>query len=127
MAVARKTKNLQLVLEAFSTSNRALTAKAVMKTLPPTVNKTTVYRLLDRLKAGGELHSFVGEQGVMHYAKCHACTTEAHTHSHPHFQCLSCREVRCLDAELTFPELVGVQISEAQIFLKGHCQSCLPT
>jgi hypothetical protein len=32
-----------------------------------------------------------------------------------------------LDAELTFPELAGVQISEAQIFLKGHCQSCLPT
>ena len=127
MAVVRKTKNLQLVLDAFSKSNHALTAKAVMKTLPPAVNKTTVYRLLDRLKDGGELHSFVGDQGVMHYAKCHACTNDSHTHSHPHFQCLSCREVRCLDAELTLPELAGVQISEAQIFLKGHCQSCLST
>ena len=72
MAVVRKTKNLQLVLDAFSKSNHALTAKAVMTMLPPTVNKTTVYRLLDRLEDGGELHSFVGEQGVMHYAKCHA-------------------------------------------------------
>ena len=127
MAVVRKTKNLQLVLDAFSKSNRALTAKAVMTMLPLTVNKTTVYRLLDRLQDGGELHSFVGEQGVMHYAKCHACTTEAHTHSHPHFQCLSCREVSCLGEEFPFPELAGVQISEAQIFLKGHCQGCLPT
>ena len=127
MAVVRKTKTLKLVLDAFSKSNRALTAKAVMKMLPATVNKTTVYRLLDRLKDGGQLHSFVGEQGVMHYAKCQACTNESHTHSHPHFQCLSCREVKCLDDELTFPELAGVQISEAQIFLKGHCQGCLPT
>ena len=78
MGVLRKTKNLERVLAAFADEGGALTAKAVLDLMPSGVNKTTVYRLLERLKDDGVLHSFTSGDGVVHYAKCHACPNSAH-------------------------------------------------
>ena len=125
MGVLRKTKNLERVLAAFADEGRALTAKAVLDLMPSGVNKTTVYRLLERLKDDGVLHSFTSGDGLVHYAKSHACPNSAHVHSHPHFQCESCHEITCLEGEFPLPEWQGIRISEAQIFLKGQCMNCL--
>ncbi len=88
------------------------------------VNKTTVYRLLDRLEDDGIVHSFAGEDSVKYYAKCRTCSGPAHTHNHPHFHCTACNTVRCLDDEVSLTVSGGFQVMEAQVLLKGRCAAC---
>tara|TARA_B100001093_G_scaffold507111_1_gene567125 strand:- start:1321 stop:1605 length:285 start_codon:yes stop_codon:yes gene_type:complete len=88
------------------------------------VNKTTVYRLLDRLEDDGVVHSFSGDDSIKYYARCHSCSDTLHLHSHPHFQCVSCDKVRCLDFEVTLDAPENLQVMESQILLKGHCELC---
>ena len=70
MGIQRRTKSLDAVLSAFGDSNEALSARKLLDRLGEGVNKTTVYRLLDRLEDDGIVHSFVGEDSVTYYAKC---------------------------------------------------------
>jgi len=88
------------------------------------VNKTTVYRLLDRLEDDGIVHSFAGEDSVKYYAKCRTCSGPGHTHNHPHFHCTACNTVRCLDDEVSLTVSGGFQVMEAQVLLKGRCAAC---
>ena len=95
MGIQRRTKSLDAVLSAFGDSNEALSARMLLDRLGEGVNKTTVYRLLDRLEDDGIVHSFAGEDSVKYYAKCRTCSGSGHTHNHPHFHCTACNTVRC--------------------------------
>lgn len=126
MGIQRRTKILKGVLEAFGDSNNALSAKMLLKRLNLGVNKTTVYRLLDKLEDDGVAHSFIGKDSTKFYALCHACSEDSHRHSHPHFQCISCDKVQCLDFEVTVRTPGKLQVTESHILLQGHCELCLP-
>ena len=124
MGIQRRTKSLDAVLSAFGDSNEALSARMLLDRLGEGVNKTTVYRLLDRLEDDGIVHSFAGEDSVTYYAKCRTCSGPAHTHNHPHFHCTSCNTVRCLEDEVSLTVSGGFQVMEAQVLLKGRCAAC---
>ena len=57
------------------------------------MNKTTVYRILDRLEQDGTIHCFNGKDGLKWYAKCNGCSENHHYDLHPHFQCNNCDKV----------------------------------
>lgn len=124
MGIQRKTKSLQAVYEAFGDSNEALSVKMIRDRLGESVNKTTVYRLLDRLEEDGMVHSFSGEDSVTFYARCHACKGVSHNHNHPHFNCVSCDKVLCMEEEVVLPLSGKFKVTEARIFLKGICAEC---
>ena len=125
MGVHRKTRNLELVLDAFRNAQEALSVQLVMERLPADVNRSTVYRLLDRLEDDGVVHSFLASENIKFYALCKECNQSGHVHSHAHFQCTSCSQVVCLEQQVAVPTLNQYRVDEAQVLLKGQCATCM--
>ncbi len=125
MGIIRKTKSVKAVLETFEQSNNAISVVDLVKQFHQKMNKTTVYRILEKLEEDGLLHSFIGKDGLKWYSKCRAeCTPESHSDTHPHFQCRDCGKVKCLNFEVPIPSLDNYQIDSAELLLIGQCEDC---
>jgi len=88
------------------------------------MNKTTVYRVLDRLEQDGNIHAFNGKDGLKWYAKCNGCSANYHLDRHPHFQCSSCNKVECLSVKIPIPSIKNYKIQSTNILLMGQCHEC---
>ena len=89
------------------------------------INKTTVYRLLDKLQEDGLLHNFLDFNGVKWFAKCKNCSKTKHQDVHPHFQCISCGNVDCLKISVSIPEITNRKIINSHILVLGQCDLCM--
>jgi len=127
MGVIRRTKSVKALLKEFDSVSGAIAATTLVQNLDNEFNKTTVYRVLDRLEDDGVLHSFLGKNGIKWYAKCNGCTGSQHLDVHPHFQCLTCGKVDCLDVEIKIPVLPNREIKSSQILIQGNCETCVTT
>ena len=125
MASTRNTSSFKLIWNTFNSSKNALSVVHLVQQHTDTMNKTTVYRILDRLEKEGKLHTFLGKNGLKFYAKCHSCTAESHTDVHPHFQCDSCGIVECLDVSVQIPKIEKHKVNRASMLLLGECVKCL--
>lgn len=125
MAVMRKTRSVKQLLDEFKSSEGALSVVFLVKQLKENMNKTTVYRILDRLEENGQLHSFTDSSGLMWYAKCESsCSEDNHHDVHPHFQCNDCGKVECLDVEINIPQVRNRRIDKTSVLLTGKCEAC---
>ena len=88
MGVVRKTKHLEQVLHAFRQSGDALYAGMLLDVLDNAINKSTVYRMLDKLEDDGVIHSFLTMDQIRFYALCKGCSSGRHVDSHAHFSAL---------------------------------------
>ena len=70
MGIIRKTQASKLILNEFQKDSNAISAIELIKRLKSKINKTTVYRLLDKLADDGLLHYFLDMNGVKWFAKC---------------------------------------------------------
>ncbi|MFD0992429.1 Fur family transcriptional regulator [Tenacibaculum geojense] len=125
MGIQRKTKSLALILNEFEQKQGAISVTELIKKLGDEMNKTTIYRVLERLEDDGVVHSFIGESGIKWYAKCNNCTHHAHKDVHPHFQCVRCGNTNCLEVNYKFPEIDGYKIETVNLLLIGTCKDCL--
>jgi Fur family ferric uptake transcriptional regulator len=125
MGVIRQTKSVKTILALFEQNNTAFSSVDLIEKLKEQMNKTTVYRILERLEDDGILHSFKGEEGLQWYAKCQGCSTGKHYDKHPHFQCRRCGRTECLDLELVLPYVPQYRIDSAELLLLGQCEDCL--
>ena len=124
MGIIRKTKSVSQILQFFEEKNVAKSAANLTELVKDKMNKTTVYRILDRLEEGGFLHSFSGKDGLKWYAKCHSCSAHNHKDAHPHFQCTSCDKVECLSLDIKIPSIKNHNIETTDILLVGQCELC---
>ncbi len=125
MGIVRKTKSVATVIEIFQQNKVALSAVELVTLLKTNMNKTTVYRILERLESEGVLHSFTDNDGLKWYASCVDCSEHHHQDAHPHFRCKKCNKVACLHIQITIPSTKMLQIENSEIFLIGTCESCL--
>ena len=125
MGVVRKTKHLEQVLQVFRQSNEALSARMLLDILDNATNKSTVYRMLDKLEDDGVIHSFLTMDQIRFYALCKGCSSGRHVDSHAHFHCTSCKRVSCVSEEIVLPTPGRARITSAQVLLTGQCESCL--
>ena len=125
MGVLRKTKHLEQVLQAFRQSSDALSAGMLLDALANEINKSTVYRMLQKLEEDGVIHSFQTMDQIRFYALCKGCSSDRHVDSHAHFQCTSCKRVSCVSEEIVLPTPGRARITSAQVLLTGQCESCL--
>lgn len=125
MAIIRKTKPLRQVLQAFEESTQALSAIELFEKLKDEMNKSTVYRTLDRLEDEGIIHSFLGGDGLKWYAKCDNCNSHEHEDVHPHFQCNECGKVDCLSIHIDIPKIANRKIESTHFLIFGICEECL--
>ncbi len=115
------------VLEVLGTAARALRAQDILAAVRSRrrVNKVTVYRILEDFSRRGMVRRLSLDGRVSHYEL--ACE---HHPPHPHFQCLTCREVQCLDpvpltrmwTELQGP--LGNRADHIDIRVAGLCHKC---
>lgn len=127
MGVVRNTKSVTLILKAFGTSKQALSVVELVKMFEGKMNKTTVYRILERLEDEGKLHSFTGKDGLKWVAKCDGCISTNHVDDHPHFQCSKCGSSQCLPLDIAIPLGTKHKIESANFLFIGQCEDCLKT
>lgn len=124
MKVVRKTKSVKLLIDIFENSSSAISVVSLIEQFKKEMNKTTIYRILDRLEEDGIVHSFIGLDGLKWYAKCNNCSSHHHIDTHPHFQCQDCGQLDCLDTDITIPKIPNRKIEFAQVLLVGKCEQC---
>lgn len=124
MGITRKTKSVNYVLDVFQNSDAAISVVNLVDGMKDKMNKTTVYRILDRLENEGIVHSFKGYDGLKWYAKCSDCSSHKHSDAHPHFQCNDCGTVACLPVHIEIPAIPNIKINSAEIMLVGTCSKC---
>ena len=125
MGIVRKTKAVNIVLNIFEHNNEAKSVVNLIELVKGEMNKTTVYRILDRLEQDGTIHCFNGKDGLKWYAKCNGCSENHHYDLHPHFQCNNCDKVECLSLEVKIPSLKNHKVDTTDILLMGQCSDCL--
>lgn len=125
MGTIRKTKAVQTILDIFHENREALAAIKLVEQLKGVMNKTTVYRVLDRLEAMGILHTFKGSDGLLWYAMRSVASSSDQSALHPHFQCRECGKIKCLNQELFIPQIPNHKIDSAELLLVGQCENCL--
>ena len=125
MGVVRKTKHLEQVLNVFRQSSDALSAGMLLDALANRINKSTVYRMLEKLEDDAVIHSFLTMDQIRFYALCKGCSSGCHVDSHAHFQCTSCKRVSCFSEEIVLPTPKRARVTGAQVLLMGQCESCL--
>ena len=125
MGIVRKTKAVNTVLNIFEHNNEAKSVVNLIELVKGEMNKTTVYRILDRLEQDGTIHCFNGKDGLKWYAKCNGCSENHHYDLHPHFQCTNCDKVECLSLEVKIPTLKNHKVDTTDILLMGQCSDCL--
>lgn len=125
MGIVRKTKSVAILLEEFEQSQGAISVVDLIQRFSDDMNKTTIYRVLERLEEDGVVHSFIGKEGLRWYAKCNDCSVEYHKDLHPHFQCQSCGKVDCVSIEVKVPKIPNREINFTRMLLIGTCEACL--
>ena len=58
MSISRKTKPVKLILDTFNNNDYAISVVDLVSIFKNKMNKTTVYRILNRLEESNILHSF---------------------------------------------------------------------
>lgn len=124
MAIIRKTKSLLQILEVFEKSQEAITTSELCDSLKSSMNKSTIYRLLDRLQEEGIVHSFLDNTGMKWYAKCQGCDNHTHYDVHPHFQCQTCGKVECVDIKINLPIVPDKTVEGTHFLIFGRCELC---
>ena len=122
-AGARATPARIRVLQVMRTAPAALTHHDVELALgATTLDRVTLYRVLDWLVETGLAHKTTDARGVFRFS---VAAAGEHT-AHAHFSCEACGRVFCLDAAPPAPPRLphGFTLSRMEIDLRGRCVDC---
>ena len=122
MTIIRKTKTVNALLEVFEKSNNAISIVELVDKFDGTMDKTTVYRILERLEESGALHSFLDKDGLKRYAKGNQGSASSKSGTpHPHFICQDCGISSCLSVEVATPSIPNYTINNSEHLYIGKC------
>ena len=126
MSIIRKTKTVKLILDEFSTNSKAVSTTELVEKFNSIMDKTTVYRILERLENSSLIHSFIDHDGQKRYAKGDKnISSNKKVTSHPHFQCEDCGTSSCLPIKITVPSIPNYTIKSADHIFIGRCENCI--
>lgn len=123
------TENRLRVLAVVGNNRFPLSAGDIYKILARggTINRVTVYRILDLLVA----HGLIERLSTGGRAAYYGLAPNGYHRPHPHFYCKGCGQMDCLapdslgiDAEALWKTLPG-RIDKIEIRVDGMCKNCL--
>tara|TARA_Y100000994_G_C15693607_1_gene442504 strand:+ start:1201 stop:1596 length:396 start_codon:yes stop_codon:yes gene_type:complete len=121
----KNTKSVKLIINTFKIKN-ALTINELVDRFKSKMNKSTVYRILERLEKSGKLHSFLDQKGIRRYAKNDKKLNSSGKGSkHSHFLCEDCGISLCISLDLKIPKASNYIINSSEHLLTGQCNDCL--
>jgi Fur family ferric uptake transcriptional regulator len=123
------TPNRLRVLEVVGNNSYPLSAGDIFKTLErsSSINRVTVYRILDRLVDQGVVERLSTGGRAAYYG----LAPNEHHQSHPHFYCKACGQMDCLNPESLSIETDAIQktfpgrIDKVEVRVDGICKNCL--
>lgn len=126
MSIIRKTKTVKLVLDEFNKNKDAIPVVDLIDKFKNKMDKTTVYRIIERLEESNIVHSFIDSEGIKRYVKSNS---DNHYHNeskiHPHFLCEDCGISSCIPIEIKIPSIPNYNIKSSEHLLIGQCKDCL--
>ena len=123
------TENRLRVLEVVGNNRFPLSANDIFKTLErsSTINRVTVYRILELLVA----HGIVERLSTGGRAAYYGLAPNDYHEAHPHFYCKSCGQMDCLHPEIlnvdTDPlwKTLPGRIDKVEVRVDGLCKNCV--
>jgi Fur family ferric uptake transcriptional regulator len=123
------TPNRLRVLEVVGNNTYPLSAGDIFKTLErsSSINRVTVYRILDRLVDQGVVERLSTGGRAAYYG----LAPNEHHRPHPHFYCKICGQMDCLNPESLSVETEAIQktfpgrIDKVEVRVDGICKNCL--
>jgi Fur family transcriptional regulator, ferric uptake regulator len=123
------TPNRLRVLEVVGNNSYPLSAGDIFKTVErsSSINRVTVYRILDRLVDQGVVERLSTGGRAAYYG----LAPNAHHQPHPHFYCKVCGQMDCLNPESLNVETDAIQktfpgrIDKVEVRIDGICKNCL--
>ena len=111
---------LAVLLDAHNALSHLEIAELMHSTGEPS-DRVTLYRVLDWLVEHDLAHKVAGEDRVWRFT-----TTTNQQHPHPHFHCIDCGKVMCLDAvHINSPRLpTGFTLAHMDTTIQGSCPDC---
>tara|TARA_Y100000814_G_C12117201_1_gene329281 strand:- start:2 stop:385 length:384 start_codon:yes stop_codon:yes gene_type:complete len=126
MAVLRKTKTVESLMDYFNKSKDPISILELVDKFDGTMDKSTVYRILERLEDSNILHSFLGSDGLKRYAKFEDTDDSSkEKEMHPHFVCNYCGNSSCLPIKISIPNIPNYIIESTDHLLTGRCKDCI--
>ena len=121
----RNTRTKQLVISVLEKSDSALCHEEITKRLHEKIDRVTIYRILQGFCDEGKVHKIIDQDGKTCYALCHHCTAENHNDEHPHFHCITCDRITCIEKPVIRQILPpGYNAVTTDLFISGYCQKC---
>ena len=129
------------VLAVLARNQNPLTHQDLLKQLPDSFDRVTLYRVLDWLLQNKVIHRVAGEDRAWRfqlnasqsnkttYSKSTALSKNktVRQHDHAHFQCGDCGKVFCLDnvyPKLTHDIPADFVVDSIELNIKGKCANC---
>lgn len=121
----RNTPSKSAVLSALESADTALSHDKLLELLDDTVDRATIYRILNRFCTDGLVHRIVADDGKQYFALCEDCShQEEHSHNHFHFRCQNCERVECLSTEVSVNLPAGYRAENFNGVISGVCNRC---
>lgn len=131
-ASLRSTTSRVAVLQHLAAASKPLSHTEVSEVLVPAgFDKSTLYRCLVELADAGLLARLDAGDHAWRF-ELRKLAGGPHDHAgaeHPHFICLDCGKVECLeDVQVKISPAKSSQLDQlgevTEVFLKGHCRQC---
>lgn len=121
----RQTKQKSLIREILEKAKSPISAKIIVESCQkkiPSMNKTTVYRELEKLVASGTVTSMLSGNRELVYE-----LSKADADHHHHFHCTKCEKLVCLDVctmnvDKMLPK--GFVATSHDLTIHGLCTKC---
>lgn len=122
----RNTQTKAEILQVLEKERAPMSHDMLQEKLEASIDRATIYRILNRFYADGMVHKVVGDDGKQYFVICTGCSSkqESHSHNHFHFKCIDCGTVECLDKEFEVPLPKGYRAQNYNAFITGYCSSC---
>lgn len=124
---ARVTRDRVRILAELLLADEALTHHELQRRLGygESVDRVTIYRVLDWLTTQGLAHKHPGDDRVGRFSV--AGHSSHGRPAHAHFQCTECGKVVCLaelrQLQFTLPD--GYRRRDVDVTVRGHCDRCV--
>ena len=121
----RNTPAKEAVLSVLHDTARAMSQDAIERRMDIAVDRTTIYRVLNRFCEDGVLHRIVAEDGKQYFALCTRCGERRTPVHHFHFRCSRCETLECLPVPVHFSLPDEYQVEGINCVLTGVCRECM--
>lgn len=121
----RNTPAKQIILEIFEESDSALSQDIIEQKMKGSVDRVTIFRILNSFCEDGITHRVTSDDGKSYYALCVNCNHQHHDHDHFHFRCLNCQKVECLKEHIVVKLPKGYKEERMNCWISGYCEACL--